>query len=41
LWQSRLSWYEEADLVVDTDQLGVDEVVRQIIAGLQARETAQ
>ena len=34
LWQSRLPWYEEADLVIDTDQLTVPETVRAIISHL-------
>lgn len=34
LWESRRSWYEEADLSVDTDQLQVSEVVWRIVAGL-------
>jgi shikimate kinase len=34
LWQGRLPWYEEADLVIDTDQLTVPEAVRAIISHL-------
>lgn len=34
LWESRLAWYEEANLIVDTDGLGVDEVVGMIVARL-------
>ena len=41
LWHSRLPWYEEADLVIDTDQLTVPEVVRAIIARLGLKETAR
>jgi shikimate kinase len=38
LWQSRLPWYEEADLVIDTDRLRVNEVVREIITRLGMAE---
>ena len=41
LWHSRLPWYEEADLVIDTDQLTGPEVVRAIIARLGLKETAR
>lgn len=34
LWESRLAWYEEADIVIDTDRLPVDGVVRAIAAHL-------
>jgi shikimate kinase len=40
LWQSRLPWYEEADLVIDTDQLKLNDVVREIISRLRLEETA-
>lgn len=35
LWESRLPWYEEADIVIDTDQLRVDAVVDEIVARLE------
>lgn len=38
LWSSRLAWYEEADLIIDTDDLRVPDVVQQIIAGLKCKE---
>ena len=38
LWESRLPWYEEADLIVDTDHLRVHDVVRQIIFRLGMKE---
>lgn len=40
LWMSRLPWYEEADLIVDTDDLPVDAVAQKIISrlGLEAME---
>ena len=41
LWHCRLPWYEEADLVIDTDQLTVPEVVRAIIPRLGLKETAR
>jgi shikimate kinase len=41
LWHSRLPWYEEADLVIDTDQLTVPEVVRAIIARLGLKDTSR
>jgi shikimate kinase len=34
LWESRLSWYEEADLVIDTDHLRHDAVVNAIVSRL-------
>ena len=34
LWQSRLVWYEEADLVIDADRLSVNGVVREIVRRL-------
>lgn len=34
LWESRLMWYEEADLIVDTDDLPVDAVAKEIISCL-------
>ncbi len=41
LWQSRLPWYEEADLVVDADRLSVNGVVREIINRLGMEEVKQ
>ena len=41
LWASRLTWYEEADLVVDTDQLQLDGVVRLIMRRLNLGEGQQ
>jgi len=41
LWQSRLPWYEEADVVIDTDRLRGNEVVRQVIVRLGHRESMQ
>ena len=41
LWQSRLAWYEEADVVIDTDRLRVNEVVWQIISRLGCEESVQ
>ena len=41
LWHRRLPWYEEADLVIDTDQLPVPEVVRAIITRLELKECAR
>ena len=41
LWHSRLPWYEEADLVIDVDQLNVPETVRAIIARLGLEESAR
>jgi shikimate kinase len=41
LWQSRLPWYEEADLVIDTDQLTLPEVVRAIISHLGLKDNAR
>jgi shikimate kinase len=41
LWQSRLPWYEEADVVIDTDRLRVNDVVRQIITRLGYEESGQ
>jgi shikimate kinase len=40
LWQNRLPWYEEADLVIDTDQLKLNDVVWEIISRLRLEETA-
>lgn len=34
LWESRLPWYEEAELVVDTDHLRLDAVVQEIVSRL-------
>jgi shikimate kinase len=34
LWQSRLPWYEEADLVIDADRLNVNGVVDAIVKKL-------
>lgn len=34
LWESRLPWYEEAEVVIDTDQLEVDAVANEIISRL-------
>ena len=39
LWQSRLLWYEEADLVVDTDRMRVNDVVCQIMTRLGYEES--
>ena len=41
LWQSRLPWYEEADLVIDTDQLTVPETVRAIISHVGLKDSAR
>lgn len=41
LWQSRLPWYEEADLVIDSDHLTVPEVVRAIISHLELKDSAR
>ena len=41
LWQSRLSWYEEADLVIDTDRLTVPEAVRAIISHLGLKDNSR
>ena len=41
LWQSRLPWYEEADLVIDTNQLTVPEAVRAIISRLGLKDNAR
>jgi shikimate kinase len=38
LWESRLPWYEDADVVIDTDLLKVHDVVREIIGRLGLRE---
>lgn len=38
LWQSRLPWYEEADLVIDGDRLSVNGVVREIVRRLELEE---
>lgn len=38
LWENRLPWYEEADVIIDTDRLGIGDVVRQIAARLSDRE---
>lgn len=35
LWESRLPWYEEADVIIDTDHARVDAVVRDIITRLE------
>ncbi|NJC89369.1 MAG: shikimate kinase [Desulfuromonas sp.] len=35
LWESRLPWYEEAEVVVDTDHLEVEAVVNEIISRLE------
>lgn len=34
LWESRLPWYEEAEVIVDTDHLRIDAVVKEIISRL-------
>jgi shikimate kinase len=34
LWETRLPWYEEADLIVDTDDVSVNAVVKEIISRL-------
>lgn len=34
LWESRLPWYEEAELIVDTDHLRLDAVVQDIVSRL-------
>lgn len=41
LWRSRQPWYEEADHIVDTDDLHVHEVVGRIISLLNFRESGQ
>jgi shikimate kinase len=41
LWQERLLWYEEADVVIDTDRLRVNEVVGRIISMLGFKESVQ
>lgn len=41
LWESRLSWYEEADLIIDTEQLRINDVVREIISRLDLAEAKQ
>lgn len=41
LWQSRLPWYEEADLIIDADRLSVNGVVREIIKRLDLEELKQ
>jgi len=38
LWQSRLLWYEEADMVIDTDRLKVRDVVREITVRLGLKD---
>jgi shikimate kinase len=38
LWQSRLSWYEEAELVIDADHLSIKGVVELIAARLAVEE---
>lgn len=40
LWESRLPWYEEADLVIDTDHLRLGAVVNEIVSrlGLEVAE---
>jgi shikimate kinase len=38
LWQSRLPWYEEADLVIDADHLSVKGVVETIAERLAVQE---
>ncbi len=38
LWQSRLPWYEEADLVIATDRKRVNDVVMEILARLTVKE---
>lgn len=39
LWESRLPWYEEADVIIDTDHERVDAVVRDIITRLESEGT--
>lgn len=34
LWESRLPWYEEADHIIDTDQLQIEAVVGEIVSRL-------
>ena len=41
LWQSRLAWYEEADLIVDADRLSIGGVIRQIVENLGLEEIDQ
>jgi len=38
LWQSRLPWYEEADLIVDADRLSVNGAVCSIVDILNSQE---
>jgi shikimate kinase len=38
LWQSRQSWYEEADLVIDANQLSIKGVVETIASRLSVEE---
>jgi shikimate kinase len=38
LWQSRLPWYEEADLIIDADHLSVKGVVETIADRLAVQE---
>lgn len=41
LWESRLPWYEEAEVIVDTDDLRIDAVVRKIVAQLGLEVTGR
>jgi len=38
LWQNRLPWYEEANMVIDADQLSVNGVVCEIIKRLNLED---
>lgn len=40
LWQQRVPLYEQADLIVDTDDRGVDEVAHEVLSGVLERWTA-
>lgn len=37
LWQRRVPLYEQADLVVDTDGRGVDDVAQEVLSGVARR----
>jgi shikimate kinase len=39
LWESRLPWYEEADLIIDTDEFQIDTVTNEIISRLKLAVT--
>ncbi len=40
LWQQRVPLYEQADLIVDTDEKGVDEVAQEVLSGVLERWAA-